>query len=317
MERFDLNRGINLGGWMSQCDYSKERLDGFIKASDIERIASWGMDHIRLPLDYNVIQNEDGSMKEDGLCRVDSAVGLAKKNGLRIVLDLHKTRGYSFDKGENEAGFFSDEALQGSFYGIWRTLAGRYGSDPDNIVFELLNEVNEESDIDAWNRISNECIRQIRKDAPETFILVGSYHGNSVKAVKDLSSPFDDHVIYNFHCYEPIRFTHQGAYWIDDEFPSLRMPFAESGVNEDFFARMFEPAIEKASREGTCLYCGEYGVIDVVSPEDTLAWYKAIHKAFRKYGIGRAAWSYKEMDFGLSDPRMDGIRDELLEVLRE
>ena len=27
-------RGVNLGGWMSQCDYSAERLDSFITEPD-------------------------------------------------------------------------------------------------------------------------------------------------------------------------------------------------------------------------------------------------------------------------------------------
>ena len=33
-------RGVNLGGWMSQCDYSVERLEGFINEKDFETIAS-------------------------------------------------------------------------------------------------------------------------------------------------------------------------------------------------------------------------------------------------------------------------------------
>ncbi|HOC34848.1 MAG TPA: glycosyl hydrolase family 5, partial [Ruminococcus flavefaciens] len=45
-------KGINLGGWMSQCDYSRERLDNFIKENDIKQIAEWGFDHVRLPIDY-------------------------------------------------------------------------------------------------------------------------------------------------------------------------------------------------------------------------------------------------------------------------
>ena len=63
------------------------------------------------------------------------------------------------------------------------------------------------------------------------------------------------------------------------------------------------------------LYCGEYGVIDKVSPEDAVKWYRQIHEAFEKYGISRSAWSYKEMDFGLSDSRLDGVRDELVKLL--
>ncbi len=30
MKDFGFYRGVNLGGWFSQCDYSKERLDHFI-----------------------------------------------------------------------------------------------------------------------------------------------------------------------------------------------------------------------------------------------------------------------------------------------
>ena len=49
-------KGINLGGWMSQCDYSRERLDNFVKENDIKRIAEWGFDHVRLPIDYNIVR---------------------------------------------------------------------------------------------------------------------------------------------------------------------------------------------------------------------------------------------------------------------
>ena len=58
------------------------------------------------------------------------------------------------------------------------------------------------------------------------------------------------------------------------------------------------------------------GVIDIVDPENTLKWYRQIHAAFEKYGISRCAWSYKQMDFGLSDPRMDGVRQELIRLLQ-
>ena len=28
LKEMGFSRGVNLGGWMSQCDYSRERLDG-------------------------------------------------------------------------------------------------------------------------------------------------------------------------------------------------------------------------------------------------------------------------------------------------
>ena len=74
-------------------------------------------------------------------------------------------------------------------------------------------------------------------------------------------------------------------------------------------------AIRTAEETGTCLYCGEYGVIDKATPEDTVKWYRVIHEVLEKYQISRAAWNYKEMDFGLSDARLDGVRDELIKYL--
>ena len=40
-----------------------------------------------------------------------------------------------------------------------------------------------------------------------------------------------------------------------------------------------------------------------------------INSAFEKYGIGRAAWNYREKDFGLVDDHMKPVLDELLKYL--
>ncbi len=104
--------GVNLGGWLSQCSGETEHLDTFIREEDIARIASWGMDHVRLPVDYDVLA------REDGFDRVERAVGWCRAHGLKLVLDLHKTAGFSFDAGEHETGFFDSEAYQEQFYSL-------------------------------------------------------------------------------------------------------------------------------------------------------------------------------------------------------
>ena len=184
-----------------------------------------------------------------------------------------------------------------------------------NVAFELLNEVTDESFIDAWNRISAECIRHIRPVAPESLILVGSYHNNAPDALKDLNAPADSKVIFNFHCYDPVSFTHQGAYWVPWLDRNERISFENADVDDDFFEKTFASAIETAAKHNTALYCGEYGVIDIVSPEDTVKWYKKIHDTFEKNEIARAAWNYRQMDFGLIDERMDSVREQLISLL--
>ena len=313
LKELGFEKGVNLGGWLSQCDYSRERLDTFITEKDFARIAGWGFDHVRIPIDYNVIQNADGSMIEEGLRRIDGALALCDKYGLRAVLDLHKTQGFSFDKGQREAGFFESEEYQEKFYAIWECFSRRWGDRADRVAFELLNEVTEREYLPAWKHISRECVRRIRLAAPETPVLLGSYHWNSARTLPELDAPYDDHVIYNFHFYEPHFFTHQGAYWMADSMDlSLRYSYAQSGVSEAWIEDFLRPALEKAEKEGAELYCGENGVIDVAPPEEAVKWLRDVHSVFRRHGIGHSLWSYKEMDFGLQDARMDGVREELL-----
>lgn len=315
MKSFDgFKKGVNLGGWLSQCDYSTERLERFIVEDDIKKISTWGVDHVRIPIDYNIVQSDDGSIVTKGFDYIGHALEMCEKYGLNTVLDLHKTAGYSFDKGENESGFFADSDYQEHFYLLWEEFARRYGNS-DKIAFELLNEITDKEFCTGWNRIARECIRRIRAVAPDTVILVGGYWNNSAAAVKDLDEPYDGKVVYNFHCYEPMLFTHQGAEWVDDMDPDMRLTYADSDWNSQKFIDIFREAVEKAQKNGTVLYCGEYGVIDKAAKEDTLRWYKDINAAFEHYGISRCAWSYKQMDFGLSDERLSGIIDELIKYL--
>ena len=335
-------KGVNLGGWLSQCDYSKERLEHFIEEEDIKRLSTWGLDHLRLPMDYNVLREENGTFKKDGFDYVKRAVEWCRKYGLNVILDLHKTAGYSFDKDEQEHGFFAEESYQEYFYTLWEEIARKFAGYGDQVAFELLNEVTDEKTMDAWNRISQECIRRIRKITPTVKILVGGYWNNSVAAVKDLAMPADENIVYNFHCYEPLIFTHQGAGWIDTMPSDYRMSFDHDmsvfwdrtkeylpnnmimlepakdiahALDSDFFEKLFAEAVSVAEERNVPLYCGEYGVINLASPEDTLKWYRSIHAVFEKYGIGRAAWSYKEMDFGLIDEHMDPVRKEVIREL--
>ena len=44
-------------------------------------------------------------------------------------------------------------------------------------------------------------------------------------------------------------------------------------------------------------------------------WYKDIHSVFEKYGIGRAAWNYKEKDYGLEGEHYAPIIDELVKYM--
>lgn len=330
--------GINLGGWYSQCDYSLDRFNNFIKEEDFKTISSWGMDHVRVPIDYNLVQNDDMSFKEDGFRRIEETILLCQKYNLNMILDLHKTIGYSFDAEENEDGFFTSVVYQNNFYNLWEELTKRFSKYENMLALELLNEVTDSSFKDKWNEISSNCIKKIRSISPTIKILVGGYNYNAVSAVKDIDIPFDDNIILNFHCYEPLIFTHQGAYWVDGMDVNYRFKYNStfkevkeesikhiknhvldySFMNDNekigphYFEMVFKEAIDYAESKNVSLYCGEYGVIEYVLPEDIKAWYHDINSVLNQNGIGHAIWSYKEMDFDFKNPKFDSIRKDII-----
>lgn len=334
-------RGINLGGWISQGEKDLSYIENFITEDDIKRIASWKVDHVRLPVDYDIIQNEDETPIESGHKCIENCIAWCRKYGLNMVLDLHKTAGYVFDdqKGSN---FFESEALQNRFYRIWDDLAKRYSKHSDIIIFELLNEVVDPNVAVQWNGIANKAIQIIRNISSDIKIIIGGVENNSITSIKLLDPPADENIIYTFHCYEPLIYTHQGAYWIDTMPLDMRLPYPDDFENylkkseeilgdragflmdksfgfdkigPDFFEKLFKEAIEIARERDVILYCGEYGVIDRANPHDSIRWYRDINSIFNKYGIGRAAWTYKEKDFGLIGPAYDEIRDEIISLL--
>ena len=318
-------KGVNLGGWLSQAELTKEHCDTFITKSDIENISKIGFDHIRLPIDYELVQDENGNFIESGFAYIQNCIDWCGEFGLNMVLDLHKTAGFVFDD-ETQTSFFTSEVLIKRFIALWSEFASRYGKYSSRLAFELLNEVVEESHNAPWMKIAERTVAEIRKNAPEIKILIGSYMNNSVLTVKHIAQPFDENIVYNFHCYDPLLFTHQGAGWIKNMPLNYRIPYPmgkaefiaeseknpanicprsetipENGFCAEYFENIFREAIETAQERDVMLYCGEYGVIEGTDPQSALNWYNDIHSVLDKYGIGRAIWSYKKMNFSFID----------------
>ena len=335
--------GVNLGGWLSQCVATTDaHFNTFIGEADIEQIAAMGFDHVRLPVDYNWIEDEAGNPIEKGLAHIDDCIRWCEARNMNLLLDLHKAFGYTFDPLDVDADreiFFHDAALQARFIALWQRLARRYGPHA-SVAFDLLNEVVSPNVSEAWNDIIDRTISAIRLIAPDTWIVVGGVRYNNVKSVPLLDPPHDGRTVYNFHCYEPMIFTHQKAYWVEGMPSDLNVPYPDDlahykalsqqlsfdlagaiagervdALGPQFFEAMFSPALKAAEANDAPLYCGEYGVIDQAPAEDALRWHQDIGQVFDRHGIGRALWNYKNKDFGLVDPHYDDIRERLLKTL--
>ena len=345
MKRFEgYLKGVNLGGWISQFDkYDVEHFETFIVKQDIKDIAELGFDHVRVPVDYNVLEDEEGNIIESGFAYLENCRKWCEEFGLHMLIDLHECYGYSFDplkKDMDRKKFFYDEQLQARFMKLWSEIAERFKDYSHMVAFEPLNEVVLSEVKDAWNEILAKYIKLIRSIAPKAYIIVGGVCYNNVMSVPLLEVPVDDRIVYNFHCYEPMVFTHQGAYWVEDMpldfrigYPKTLEEYKEtstklsknlagaiftegiSEIGQGFFEDIFAPAIAKAEKDNVALYCGEYGVIDLTDNDDKIRWLEDIHAVFKKYGIGRALWNYKEKDFGFVGEKFASVRDRFIKAL--
>lgn len=344
----DFDKGINLGGWLSQYGTKgHEHFASFITEADIAQVASWGLDHVRLPVDYPVLESDaaPGVALEQGYAYIDQCLEWCAAHGLGVVLDIHEAPGFTFTNDlESETKhrnvLFDDATAQDRFTALWETIARRYATAHVPLIFELLNEVTLPTN-DKWNALAQRLHGAIRALAPTTPIMIGGTHNNAVKGLDGLVVIDDPHTIYTFHTYEPLLFTHQNAHWSfaprtwgeKPEYPGTLPRLAEfleeypqftdeyhdvvdRHLDRHYLAGVVAPAVEFGKKHGKQLYCGEFGVADWIEPQSRRRWLADFLGELREHGIGSALWTYKAMDFGVVN--LDGsVRDpEYLEILK-
>ena len=307
--------GANLGHWISQ--YGKkgrEHFDTYITERDIARMKRWGLDHVRVPVDYFLFESDDlpGVYREEGLFYVDAALSWCKKHGLNMILDLHHAPGFFFGNGERN-DLFTSRASQERFLAIWRMFARRYAAEGDGLMFELLNELVWDS-AEPWNALWREAKEVIHAECPHRRIIVGGNHYNNVFELNNLYVDPDDRIFYTFHMYEPFIFTHQRAPWMDftrkyrkavsypfrvadhlaffgEEIPHILAPYRV--IDRTFIEDFLSAAVDFSRRTGKALYCGEYGVISYAHSASAVRWLEDIADVLTANGMGRAVWSYR------------------------
>lgn len=320
-------RGVNLGGWFSQVDCIAEKdpegfggfgehVERFLGPDDLFRIAGWGLDHVRLPVDWFNICSNDAEVRPDeaALALLDRAVKLAGEAGLRVILDLHKCPGHDFHAGlSGEQPFFADPGLRRAALKVWSLLAERYGQVP-GIVLELLNEPVA-TDAAIWNTVKDELHAHVRRLAPRATILVGSNRWNSAGEFDRLTPVDDDNVLYSFHFYNPMLFTHQRAPWLPGEtygqhvsYPGRPVvPGATSQYQPDpgywDAGRMeaeIEPVLRFRDRYKVTVACNEFGVyVGGANRLSQLNWIRDFLGVLERHDLGFSYWNYKNLDFGL------------------
>ena len=344
MKKIDgFQKGMGIGGWLT--NYKRfnvlpmdkrlditigdiEHFESYITSWDVENIKNMGMDHVRLGFDQIVLEEAPYQYRARIFEIISGFVDECQRQGLGVVLNLHKAIGNYCDI-EESITLFDSEELQARFIALWLKLEESFANN-DKVMFELLNEVRD-IDPEMWNRLAEKTINAIREKNKTRKIIVGSTEWNTPWTLKHLKIFDDENVIYTFHMYAPGEFTHQKGvlhwkqlyynraltYPCDDieryrEYERVVLgsekPYAKfDRMDINFIREFLQPAFDFVeAHPDKILWCGEFGTIrhaDINSRENYMS---DIIKLLKEHDIPYSVWNY------LSTPN-DGNRFSLVD----
>jgi endoglucanase len=340
--------GFNFGGWISQSTLEDSHVETFLSEKDFKTVAQWGFNSVRLPVDgpWLFENGGQGPLSKKRLEVLKKILRWSADAGLLTVLDLHQVPWHSFAKPEIENLWKSEKDLD-SFCGLWAELTHALKGFEGPLWFDLLNEPTAQSPLD-WRKPAKRAYETVHREDPERVVVLESTRWGSVQTIEDLVEAVEGpNLVHSFHFYEPMCVTHQRAPWwkegapyketvlypgplpkadeyLKKELPAdtrKRLEF-EGAIhwNREALREMLKP-VEKLTKQGFTLYCGEFGVFEQAPRSSRLNWTADVVEFFSQLGVGWAYWNYKWLDFGIWPKQPSGqtgpLDGEMLSILQK
>ena len=142
---FAINKGVNISNWLSQMEAIPA--NGFSQA-EAQKLASFGFDHIRLPIEEKLFFTEDGKKIPEAFALLHNAIGWCRDTGMKVIVDLHVLRDHNFNTTVTTSG----EPIE-SFYDTFEDMkwANWFANGPGVTVNNVDNP--SKSGINTSNRV--------------------------------------------------------------------------------------------------------------------------------------------------------------------
>jgi hypothetical protein len=324
-------RGMGLGGWMLQEPYmlklsgnavaqydirkkitdliGKENTEKFYDAwlanhctkADIDSLAAWGFNSVRLPMHYNLftIPTEQEPVKgkqtwlSKGFQLTDSLLSWCKANHIYLILDLHAAPGGQgndnaiSDRDASKPSLWQSETNQQKTIALWQKLATRYANEKWIGGYDLINEPNwgfqKPDDRNGCGETGNEPLKKLLKEITATIRKVDKKHiifiegncwANNYEGIFPL---WDDNMVISFH-----------KYW--------------NYTNNESIQKF----LDYRKKYNVPVWMGETG-------ENSNAWFTDVVSLLEKNKIGWAMWPLKKS--GLNNPLQVKINDNAQKII--
>jgi len=313
-----LSRGVNLSHWFSQIpagrgSYSHAWFATYDKPEDFALIAASGFTHVRYPVEFEMFMDEEnpGVLKGEFLPDFDAAIDRILAAGLAVIVDWHARQ-------DTKDRLRTDDGMALRAAALWGAMAAHLATrDPGRVFLETMNEPAGKMSLERWTWVQNGLFAAMRAGAPGHTIIVTSSKWSGVDEMAAFRPLADTNVVYNFHFYEPMAETHQGASWTsggEKGLSAVAYPVDEAGKAAQL-ARLTDPSARKVLEDYRAdrgwvaarlaraldwgranrvpLTCNEFGVYAKVSdPESRYRWILDVRELCEAAGAGWCMWDY-------------------------
>lgn len=306
-------RGLGLGGWMVQEGYmlktsdfagpqhkikakitelvgeknTTEFYDAYLKHGitkrDIDSLASWGFNSVRLPMHYNLytlsVEEEKIAGKhtwlDKGFQMTDELLSWCADNKMYLILDLHAAPGGQgkdaniSDYDTTKPSLWESKANQDKMIAFWKKIAERYKDNPWIGAYDIVNEPNWNftgtnqngcdeklnAPLRALQVAITKAIREVDKN--HLIVIEGNCWGNNYNGMFPL---WDDNMALSFH-----------KYWNKNTQESIQQ------------------LLDYRQKYNVPIWLGESG-------ENSNVWFKDAISLVERNNIGWAFWPMKKVE---------------------
>lgn len=280
-----MGRGINIIGYDSAVwkDYTKGRFN----EKYFKMIKEAGFSSIRVNLFAFSGMDSTYTLNPKWLETLDWVVKKGLEAKLMIILDMHEYNAMADDPIAKKEMFLS----------VWRQLAPRYKDQPNDVVFELLNEPNQKLSVDLWNQYLVDAINLVRETNPNRTLIIGPGNWNGIESLPSLVLPKEDkNIIVTVHFYHPMRFTHQGAYWAKDFKDLSGIKWTGTMEEKADVETKLKVASDWSIANDRPIFLGEFGAYDKGDMDSRARYTSYVARTAEKFGFSWAYWQF-DSDF--------------------
>jgi len=211
-----------IGGERTKEFYAAYKANGITKR-DVDSLAKWGFNSIRLPMHYNLYtppieQEKNGEITwiEEGFTMTDNLVKWCAENKMYLILDLHAAPGGQgndaaiSDYDTTKPSLWQSEDNQKKMIALWKKLASRYRDNPWIGAYDIINEPNwnftgtnkngcDENANGPLRDLMVRVTKAIREvDTNHLIFIEGNCWGNNYNGIFPL---WDENMALSFHKY--------------------------------------------------------------------------------------------------------------------